>query len=354
MTNERALDRRERRCHRRGPPRPRLRRPDHDQPPPGAGHLRRCRADVAAGRLWRARRTDAAASPAATASATPTPASPTASAPTAAASGPLAEVPDETGGPYPGDGSNGVNVLDDSGIVRSDIRSSFGSSTTVAEGVPLTIALTVRDAATGAALAGRASTSGTATARAATRSTAAGVENENYLRGVQETDANGTVTFTSIYPGVLLGSLAAHPLRGVRRMSPPPSRRGRSSRRARSPCPPRRATRSTPRPATSRACATSRRSRCRATTCSATTAASTRSRRWRVRSPRATRRRSRSASEAASGDAPQQLEHGERVRVLGLGVLERQRLAADTSISTSWVSARRRSARKVPRSSSRS
>ncbi len=38
----------------------------------------------------------------------------------------LTEVPDETGGPYPGDGSNGVNVLDDSGIVRTDIRSSFG------------------------------------------------------------------------------------------------------------------------------------------------------------------------------------------------------------------------------------
>ncbi len=53
------------------------------------------------------------------------------------ASGDVTEVPDETGGPYPGDGSNGVNVLDDSGIVRSDIRSSFGASTTTAEGVPL-------------------------------------------------------------------------------------------------------------------------------------------------------------------------------------------------------------------------
>jgi hypothetical protein len=41
----------------------------------------------------------------------------------------LVEVPDETGGPFPADGSNGINVLDDSGIVRSDIRSSFGSST---------------------------------------------------------------------------------------------------------------------------------------------------------------------------------------------------------------------------------
>jgi hypothetical protein len=50
------------------------------------------------------------------------------------AGGDLAEVPEETAGPFPADGSNGPNVLDDSGIVRSDIRSSFGSSTTTAEG----------------------------------------------------------------------------------------------------------------------------------------------------------------------------------------------------------------------------
>ena len=36
------------------------------------------------------------------------------------------KIPSETGGPYPGDGSNGPNVLVMSGIVRSDIRSSFG------------------------------------------------------------------------------------------------------------------------------------------------------------------------------------------------------------------------------------
>ena len=55
-------------------------------------------------------------------------------------------VPEETAGPFPGDGSNGPNILAESGVVRSDIRSSFGSSTTVAEGVPLTIQLTVQDA----------------------------------------------------------------------------------------------------------------------------------------------------------------------------------------------------------------
>src|SRR6476661_7750641 len=35
------------------------------------------------------------------------------------------EIPEETSGPYPGDGSNGANVLTQSGIVRSDITSSF-------------------------------------------------------------------------------------------------------------------------------------------------------------------------------------------------------------------------------------
>ena len=41
-----------------------------------------------------------------------------------------AEVDSETAGPYPADGSNGPNVRVLSGIVRSDIRSSFGTSTT--------------------------------------------------------------------------------------------------------------------------------------------------------------------------------------------------------------------------------
>lgn len=149
--------------------------------------------------------TDAEASPSATktATATPTP-TPSASA-TAAASGPVAEVPDETGGPYPGDGSNGVNVLDDSGIVRSDIRASFESSTTVAQGVPLTIALTVRDAATGAALVGKGVYLWHCDQAGQYSLYSNGVENENYLRGVQQTDAAGTVTFTSIYPACYSG-----------------------------------------------------------------------------------------------------------------------------------------------------
>lgn len=36
-------------------------------------------------------------------------------------------IPSETAGPYPGDGSDGANVLDKTVVVRSDIRSSFAA-----------------------------------------------------------------------------------------------------------------------------------------------------------------------------------------------------------------------------------
>ena len=42
--------------------------------------------------------------------------------------------PEETAGPYPGDGSNGPNVLAESGVVRSDIAKSFGDASGVAAG----------------------------------------------------------------------------------------------------------------------------------------------------------------------------------------------------------------------------
>ena len=55
------------------------------------------------------------------------------------------EIPEETAGPYPGDGSNGPNVLTESGVVRPDITSSFGDASGVAEGVPMTVRLKVYD-----------------------------------------------------------------------------------------------------------------------------------------------------------------------------------------------------------------
>ncbi|MGX5680855.1 intradiol ring-cleavage dioxygenase [Schumannella luteola] len=141
--------------------------------------------------------TASSSTPAATATPTETP---TPSA-TAEATGPLTEVPDETAGPYPGDGSNGINVLDDSGIVRRDIRSSFGASSTTAQGIPLEIRLTVRDAATGAIVPGAAVYLWHCNQKGEYSLYSSGLENENYLRGVQSVDDSGTVTFTSIFPG---------------------------------------------------------------------------------------------------------------------------------------------------------
>lgn len=116
------------------------------------------------------------------------------------------EIPEETAGPYPGDGSNGPNVLEASGVVRQDITSSFGTSTTTVEGVPLTFTLTLLDNANGCVpLAGAAVYAWHCDKDGKYSMYDSGLENENFLRGVQEADANGQVTFTSIFPGAYLG-----------------------------------------------------------------------------------------------------------------------------------------------------
>jgi protocatechuate 3,4-dioxygenase beta subunit len=119
--------------------------------------------------------------------------------------GELTEVPEETAGPYPADGSNGPDVLDDSGIVRGDIRSSFGSSTTTAEGVPLEIRLTVRDAASGDVAKGAGVYLWHCDRDGNYSLYSPAAANKNYLRGAREVDAGGTATFTSIFPGCYSG-----------------------------------------------------------------------------------------------------------------------------------------------------
>ena len=152
--------------------------------------------------------TSSSASSSSSTSSSSTSSSSTSSSAGSSASGttPKAEVPDETGGPYPGDGSNGPNVLDDSGIVRSDITRSFGSSTTRAEGIPLTINLTVTDAGNGyAAMAGAAVYLWHCDRDGQYSLYSQGVTDENYLRGVQATNSSGTATFTSIFPAAYSG-----------------------------------------------------------------------------------------------------------------------------------------------------
>ena len=62
------------------------------------------------------------------------------------------EIADETAGPYPGDGSNGLNALTESGVVREDITSSPGGASGSADGVPTTIEMTLIDVANGGGL----------------------------------------------------------------------------------------------------------------------------------------------------------------------------------------------------------
>jgi protocatechuate 3,4-dioxygenase beta subunit len=143
----------------------------------------------------------------ATASAATTTATPTASPTlTRAIAECGVEIPQETAGPYPGDGSNGPNVLAASGVVRQDITSSFGTGSATAEGVPLTFTLTLLDNANGCVpLAGAAVYAWHCDRDGRYSLYDSGLSNENYLRGVQESDASGQVTFTSIFPGAYSG-----------------------------------------------------------------------------------------------------------------------------------------------------
>jgi len=130
-----------------------------------------------------------------------------AGAPSAAATVADGEIPEETAGPYPGDGSNGVNMLTESGVVRQDITSSFGGASGVAEGVPLAIRLKVYDTKGDdvTPLAGAAVYVWHCNRDGEYSMYSADIADENYLRGVQETDSDGALSFTSIFPAAYDG-----------------------------------------------------------------------------------------------------------------------------------------------------
>lgn len=144
--------------------------------------------------------------PTSTATATPTP-TPTSTATTSSC---VAD-PSETNGPYPADGTNSSsgstsNVLTQSGVVRSDIRSSFIGSTTTAVGITLELEIQVVDVSNGcAAIEGAAVYIWHCDAYGRYSLYSSGVTTESYLRGVQVTDSDGKVTFTTIYPGCYSG-----------------------------------------------------------------------------------------------------------------------------------------------------
>lgn len=115
--------------------------------------------------------------------------------------------PTETRGPYPADGSGWgrqvSNVLEHAGIIRSDIRSSLGSSA-MAAGVPVRLTLTLVDAGGGCApLSGhlvylwQCDRDG--------RYSLYDLPEQSWLRGAQVTDDRGRASFTTIYPATYPG-----------------------------------------------------------------------------------------------------------------------------------------------------
>jgi protocatechuate 3,4-dioxygenase beta subunit len=114
-------------------------------------------------------------------------------------------IPEETAGPFPGDGSNGPDALSADGIVRDDLTASLGGGAT-AEGVPLTVRLALVDTASGCApMPGAAVYAWHCDREGRYSMYSDGVEDVTYLRGVQAAGDDGTVQFTTVFPGAYPG-----------------------------------------------------------------------------------------------------------------------------------------------------
>ncbi len=113
--------------------------------------------------------------------------------------------PAETNGPFPGDGTNSkngstVNVLTQSGIIREDIRGSFGAMTPTATGTNMSLAVQLIDVsnackplANHVIYVWHCDVDG--------RYSLYDDTDRNYLRGVGISDANGMVKFMTVFPG---------------------------------------------------------------------------------------------------------------------------------------------------------
>lgn len=112
--------------------------------------------------------------------------------------------PTETAGPFPADGTNSkdgatVSALQQTGIVRQDIRPSFNGMTPVAEGVQLDMVLTLVNVnAACAPLVGYAIYLWQCDAEGVY--SLYGKTDRNYCRGVGISDAAGQVKFTTVFP----------------------------------------------------------------------------------------------------------------------------------------------------------
>ncbi|QQR40236.1 dioxygenase family protein [Devosia rhizoryzae] len=113
-------------------------------------------------------------------------------------------LPWETAGPYPADGTNRkdgqvVNALTQDGVIRQDLRRSFGDLTPVADGAELELELTLVDTDGCAPLAGYAIYLWHCDAVG--QYSLYDMTDANYLRGVGVAGADGKVRFTTIFPG---------------------------------------------------------------------------------------------------------------------------------------------------------
>ena len=113
-------------------------------------------------------------------------------------------LPWETAGPYPADGTNVkdgqvVNALTQEGIIRQDLRTSFGTLTQVADGLQLDIELTLVNADGCTPLEGHAIYLWHCDATG--NYSLYDLTDANFLRGVGVADAEGKVRFTTIVPG---------------------------------------------------------------------------------------------------------------------------------------------------------
>lgn len=124
--------------------------------------------------------------------------------------GDMGEMGDGQPPSMPGTGDDNINgsspnVLGRSGIVRSDVRTSTSTGNT-AEGVPLTVVFKLVNVNDGCKpLAGYALYMWHCTNDGEYSMYSTDIQNEDFLRGVQATDAKGQVSFTSIFPGCYAG-----------------------------------------------------------------------------------------------------------------------------------------------------
>lgn len=119
------------------------------------------------------------------------------------------EINSETAGPFVADGSNGPNVLSSPEVFRRDIRANLDGSN-IQPGIALKVKITVLDSAANCApLAGAAVYIWHCNAESQYSAYNSRGQNdqtgETFLRGVQVSDAQGQVTFDTVYPGRYIG-----------------------------------------------------------------------------------------------------------------------------------------------------